>query len=123
MGWQGGCCNVPRQQCPKCGANGNVTCGGPNRGTCRDGSCHCERRWNGPCCDEPEEVCPDDYLCYHGRCNAFGHCDCDPGYTGDDCSLGPFYGPGHPDECDKAPASKACAARAAAARASLLQIT
>ena len=64
-------------------------------------------------CSEPVEICPDDYQCYHGECND-GHCDCDKGYTGDDCSLGPFYDD-EPCPAGKA-GSKACLARAAAAR-------
>ena len=100
------------------------TCGGAGRGECTDGGCRCHPRWSGAGCCEPEEICPDDYLCYHGVCNERGHCDCDLGYTGDDCSLGPFF-VGNEDDCEEEEEEKksgksgkrTCAARRAAAAA------
>ena len=97
------------------------TCGGAGRGECTDGGCRCHPRWSGAGCCEPEEICPDDYLCYHGVCNERGHCDCDLGYTGDDCSLGPFF-VGNEDDCEEEEEEKksgksgkrTCAARRAA---------
>ena len=62
------------------------------------------------------QVCPDDYLCYHGRCNVDGHCDCDPGYTADDCSIGPFFVPSEKraEPCAGANATEVEACRRAA---------
>ena len=54
--------------------------------------CRCHARWGGAECATPVPSCPDDFACLHGGCNADGACECDAGYTGDDCSLGPFFG-------------------------------
>ena len=58
--------------------------------------------------------CPDDFACLHGGCDADGACECDAGYTGDDCSLGPFFGA--QDECPPDASGHRGAACAAAAR-------
>lgn len=81
--WKGADCCVPIEEvCPNdCTGHGN----------CIDNTCQCFRKWRGVDCSIYLETCPDDYFCTNGKCNGQGHCDCDLGYTGDDCSLGPFY--------------------------------
>eukprot|EP00960_Hanusia_phi_P066388 766389-Hanusia_phi.AAC.8 len=65
-------------------------------------------RWTGPRCME-RRSCKDSYVCVHGICNVEGNCLCEPGWSGQGCSIGecPKNCSGH-GECDKKKAMCRC---------------
>lgn len=61
------------EQCGDCGEHGH--CG-------EDGTCHCDENWGGSSCKDPlcPNACSDNGFCTDG------HCVCEPGFAGKDCS-------------------------------------
>jgi hypothetical protein len=74
-GWGGSRCD--QQTCPN-------DCSG--HGTCYYGTCYCDLGWQGTDCSSQVISCPND-CSFRGVCGGDGICQCNPGATGDDCSL------------------------------------
>ena len=75
---------------PKC--KNSEDCGGSFRGSCANGTCHCQLSVGGlDCTSCPPgtggESCEVDCMCSgHGRCLRDGACVCGSSYTGTNCS-------------------------------------
>lgn len=66
------------------------TCSG--RGVCVRGECHCFVGWGGPGCESPRASCMEQ-CSGHGTFLADTNtCNCDPNWTGHDCSTGQCSG-------------------------------
>lgn len=62
-------------------------------GKCADKGCRCFGDYTGEDCSIP--MCTNLNQCNgHGKCNQLGRCECEKGFSGEDCNLG-----GCPDDC------------------------
>ncbi|XP_069496010.1 teneurin-4 isoform X4 [Ambystoma mexicanum] len=110
-GWKGAECDVPTNQCIDVSCSNHGTCimgtcicnpgyKGENceevdcmdptcsgRGVCVRGECHCAVGWGGTNCETTRATCLDQ-CSGHGTFSAeTGLCNCDPSWTGHDCSI------------------------------------
>ncbi|XP_063060855.1 teneurin-4 isoform X2 [Engraulis encrasicolus] len=109
-GWKGAECDVPTNQCidAACSSHGTCivgtcicnpgykgenceevdcldpTCSG--RGVCVRGECHCFAGWGGAGCESPRASCMDQCSGHGAFLAETGTCNCDPNWTGHDCS-------------------------------------
>ncbi len=59
---------------------------------CVRGECHCFVGWGGPGCESPRASCMEQ-CSGHGTFLADANtCNCDPNWTGHDCSTGQYSG-------------------------------
>ncbi|XP_069891005.1 teneurin-4 isoform X1 [Dipodomys merriami] len=110
-GWKGAECDVPTSQCidVACSSHGTCimgtcicnpgykgesceevdcmdpTCSG--RGVCVRGECHCSVGWGGTNCETPRATCLDQCSGHGTFLPDTGLCNCDPSWTGHDCSI------------------------------------
>ena len=70
------CCTPTRKACPA-GCNGRGYCDAAS------GACACFSGWGGRACDQPHRKDCSGHGRYHR-----GKCECEPGRSGDDCSVG-----------------------------------
>ncbi|XP_041525148.1 teneurin-4 isoform X5 [Microtus oregoni] len=110
-GWKGAECDVPTNQCidVACSSHGTcimgtcicnpgykgesceeVDCMDPtcsSRGVCVRGECHCSVGWGGTNCETPRATCLDQCSGHGTFLSDTGLCNCDPSWTGHDCSI------------------------------------
>ncbi|XP_028626441.1 teneurin-4 isoform X5 [Grammomys surdaster] len=110
-GWKGAECDVPTNQCidVACSSHGTcimgtcicnpgykgesceeVDCMDPtcsSRGVCVRGECHCSVGWGGTNCESPRATCLDQCSGHGTFLPDTGLCNCDPSWTGHDCSI------------------------------------
>ncbi|XP_031243254.1 teneurin-4 isoform X2 [Mastomys coucha] len=110
-GWKGAECDVPTNQCidVACSSHGTcimgtcicnpgykgesceeVDCMDPtcsSRGVCVRGECHCSVGWGGTNCETPRATCLDQCSGHGTFLPDTGLCNCDPSWTGHDCSI------------------------------------
>ncbi|XP_036042575.1 teneurin-4 isoform X3 [Onychomys torridus] len=110
-GWKGAECDVPTSQCidVACSSHGTcimgtcicnpgykgesceeVDCMDPtcsSRGVCVRGECHCSVGWGGTNCETPRATCLDQCSGHGTFLPDTGLCNCDPSWTGHDCSI------------------------------------
>ncbi|ERE78814.1 teneurin-4 [Cricetulus griseus] len=110
-GWKGAECDVPTNQCidVACSSHGTcimgtcicnpgykgesceeVDCMDPtcsSRGVCVRGECHCSVGWGGTNCETPRATCLDQCSGHGTFLTDTGLCNCDPSWTGHDCSI------------------------------------
>ncbi|XP_051048221.1 teneurin-4 [Phodopus roborovskii] len=110
-GWKGAECDVPTTQCidVACSSHGTcimgtcicnpgykgesceeVDCMDPtcsSRGVCVRGECHCSVGWGGTNCETPRATCLDQCSGHGTFLPDTGLCNCDPSWTGHDCSI------------------------------------
>ncbi|XP_053161888.1 teneurin-4 isoform X1 [Hemicordylus capensis] len=110
-GWKGAECDVPTNQCidVSCNSHGTcimgtcicnpgykgesceeVDCMDPTclgRGVCVRGECHCSVGWGGTSCETPRATCLDQCSGHGTFLPETGMCNCDPSWTGHDCSI------------------------------------
>ncbi|XP_058886957.1 teneurin-4 isoform X1 [Acipenser ruthenus] len=109
-GWKGTECDIPTNQCIDLACSNHGTCivgtcicnpgyKGENceevdcldptcsgRGVCVRGECHCIVGWGGPSCENPRASCMDQCSGHGTFLPDTGTCNCDPNWTGHDCS-------------------------------------
>lgn len=65
-----------------------------SRGVCVRGECHCSVGWGGTNCETPRATCLDQCSGHGTFLTDTGLCNCDPSWTGHDCSIGKYGGKG-----------------------------
>ncbi|XP_055479321.1 teneurin-4 isoform X1 [Psammomys obesus] len=110
-GWKGPECDVPTSQCIDVACSGHGTCimgtcicnpgykgesceevdcmdpTCSSRGVCVRGECHCSVGWGGTNCETPRATCLDQCSGHGTFLPDTGLCNCDPSWTGHDCSI------------------------------------
>lgn len=61
-----------------------------SRGVCVRGECHCSVGWGGTNCETPRATCLDQCSGHGTFLPDTGLCNCDPSWTGHDCSIGKY---------------------------------